>query len=110
MCIRDRHKPLLQQGKKVVWPTEGVTLRYSADSLEEVAEIFHRDNEAEQHDRQINCLGRADRPAERLSLIHISDYFAFSMILTRRQLTSLEILRVSMISTRSPMPASLFSS
>lgn len=35
------HKPLLQQGKKVVWPTEGVTLRYSADSLEEVAEIFH---------------------------------------------------------------------
>ena len=25
----------------------------------------HRDNEAEQHDRQINCLGRADRPAER---------------------------------------------
>ena len=35
------HKPLLQQGKKVVWPTEGVTLCYSADSLEEVAEIFH---------------------------------------------------------------------
>ena len=35
------HKPLLQQGEKVVWPTEGVTLRYSADSLEEVAEIFH---------------------------------------------------------------------
>ena len=32
------------------------------------------------------------------------------MIFTRRQLTSLEILRVSMISTRSPMPASLFSS
>lgn len=35
------HKPLLQQGEKVVWPTEGVTLRYSADSLEKVAEIFH---------------------------------------------------------------------
>lgn len=35
------HKPQPQQGEKVVWPTEGVTLRYSADSLEEVAEIFH---------------------------------------------------------------------
>lgn len=33
------HKP--QPDEKVVWPTEGVTLRYSADSLEEVAEIFH---------------------------------------------------------------------
>ena len=35
------HKPQPQQGEKVVWPTEGVTLRYSADSLEEVAGIFH---------------------------------------------------------------------
>ena len=35
------HKPLLQQGEKAAWPTGGVTLRYSADSLEEVAEIFH---------------------------------------------------------------------
>ena len=33
------HKPLPDE--KVAWPTEGVTLRYSADSLEEVAEIFH---------------------------------------------------------------------
>lgn len=35
------HKPQPQQGEKAAWPTGGVTLRYSADSLEEVAEIFH---------------------------------------------------------------------
>ena len=35
------HKPLPQQGEKVAWPTEGVTLRYTADSLEEAAELFN---------------------------------------------------------------------
>lgn len=35
------HKPLPQQGEKVAWPTDGVTLRYTANSLEEAAELFH---------------------------------------------------------------------
>lgn len=33
------HKPQLQE--QVTWPTDGVTLRYNAQTLEEAAEIFH---------------------------------------------------------------------
>lgn len=33
------HKP--QPQEKAAWPTDGVTLRYNAETLEEAAEIFH---------------------------------------------------------------------
>ena len=35
------HKPQPQRGERAAWPTDGVTLRYNAQTLEEAAEIFH---------------------------------------------------------------------
>lgn len=57
------HKP--QPQEKAAWPTDGVTLRYNAQTLEEAAEIFHTTVE---NLKELNPLAGQIQPRQRVLL------------------------------------------